>query len=311
MKKTIALATASMAFALQACTAYADEPVASAPVAADTEVAALDTAERVGPGLWKVADDDTTIYLFGTVHALPENVEWYSDSIKTALESSGTLVTEITDAEMNDPAMQQTMMARGILAEGTLRSVLTPEQTATYEAALGTLGVPPEAFDRFEPWLAGMTLSILPLLQNGWTAESGVEKVIEGYAGPDKERIGLETIDYQIGVFDGLPQETQVEFLIATAEMIDDIIPTMDKMIDVWAKGDADTLAELMNEAMDDPKVAEALLYQRNRNWADWIDTRMDQPGTVFIAVGAGHLAGDKSVQDYLTQRDIAVTRVQ
>ena len=50
---------------------------------------------------------------------------------------------------------------------------------------------------------------------------------------------------------------------------------------------------------------------QRNANWAEWIDTRLDTPGTVFVAVGAGHLAGTKSVQDYLAAKDIAVTRVK
>jgi uncharacterized protein YbaP (TraB family) len=57
--------------------------------------------------------------------------------------------------------------------------------------------------------------------------------------------------------------------------------------------------------------VAEALLYSRNANWAEWIDTRLDEPGTVFIAVGAGHLAGAKSVQDYLAQKGITVARVK
>ena len=57
--------------------------------------------------------------------------------------------------------------------------------------------------------------------------------------------------------------------------------------------------------------LAEALLYARNDRWAEWIDTRMDSPGTVFVAVGAGHLAGAKSVQDYLTARGFTVDRVQ
>jgi uncharacterized protein YbaP (TraB family) len=67
----------------------------------------------------------------------------------------------------------------------------------------------------------------------------------------------------------------------------------------------------VMNEGMTDPAVAEALLYNRNANWAEWIDTRMDTPGTVFIAVGAGHLAGARSVQDYLGAKGITVTRVK
>ncbi len=78
-----------------------------------------------------------------------------------------------------------------------------------------------------------------------------------------------------------------------------------------WLEGDADGLAALLNEGLTDPVLAEALLYARNDRWAEWIDTRMDSPGTVFVAVGAGHLAGAKSVQDYLTARGFTVDRVQ
>ena len=70
-------------------------------------------------------------------------------------------------------------------------------------------------------------------------------------------------------------------------------------------------LAALLNEGLTDPVLAKALLYDRNERWAEWIDTRLDEPGTVFVAVGAGHLAGAMSVQDYLTGRGLAVTRVQ
>jgi uncharacterized protein len=85
----------------------------------------------------------------------------------------------------------------------------------------------------------------------------------------------------------------------------------LNRMVAEWAEGDADELAVIMNEGMTDPAVAEALLYSRNANWAEWIDTRLDQPGTVFIAVGAGHLAGAKSVQDYLAAKGITTMRVK
>ncbi|MDX1703532.1 MAG: TraB/GumN family protein, partial [Altererythrobacter ishigakiensis] len=92
---------------------------------------------------------------------------------------------------------------------------------------------------------------------------------------------------------------------------IDQIKPLLDQMVAEWVEGDAHALATLMNEGLTDPALAESLLYKRNRNWADWIDTRLDEPGTVFIAVGAGHLAGDKSVQEYLKAREIETVRVQ
>ena len=98
---------------------------------------------------------------------------------------------------------------------------------------------------------------------------------------------------------------------MVSAENIDRIVPMMDSMVAEWLAGDADGLAELMNEGLTDPALADALLYKRNENWAEWINTRLERPGTVFIAVGAGHLAGQKSVQDYLTQRGLTVERVQ
>ena len=305
--KNLLLAAAPLALMLQGCATYADDTaVASIPVAP----AGQGTGE--GPALWKVADEDTTIYLFGTVHALPDGVEWYRGSIETALGSADTLVTEIPADATSDPASQQAIAMQAMLPEGeTLRGILGEEQSAKYEAALTGFGLPVNAFDRFEPWFAGMTMAVLPLLKNGWTAESGVENVVETNAGEAVARDALETVEYQIGVFDNLPQDTQIEFLMSTIDNIDQLVPLMDEMLAEWVAGDADGLAELMNRSLTDPALAKALLYDRNANWAEWIDERMDTPGTVFIAVGAGHLAGEKSVQDYLAGRDIAVTRVQ
>lgn len=288
--------------------AWAAQETEVASAAASTEAA---TAAPTGPALWKVADEDTTIYLFGTVHALPENVDWYSSAIENALAASDSVVTEIKMTPEMAGEMQQLVMAKGILPQGTtLRSLFTPEQTAAYEAAMGKLGIPAGAFDQFEPWYAGMMMTMLPLLQQGYSPDAGVEKVILTKAG-DKDQQALETIEFQIGIFDGLPQESQVDFLIQAAEGIDQIKPMLDKMVAEWVEGDADALAALMNEGLTDPKVAEALLYARNRNWATWIDQRLDAPGTVFVAVGAGHLAGENSVQDALEAIDIEAVRVQ
>jgi uncharacterized protein YbaP (TraB family) len=186
---------------------------------------------------------------------------------------------------------------------------MSDDQRAAYEEALGKLGLPPAAFDQFKPWTAGITLSIIPLVNAGYNPESGVEKVLEGMAGPNIERGALETIEYQLQVFDGLPQEKQITFLIETAEQVDNITAYVNQMVTEWMEGDKDALAELMNESLTDPVLAERLLYERNRNWADWIDQRLDQPGTVFIAVGAGHLAGENSVQDYLEDRGVVAVR--
>ena len=269
-------------------------------------------AATSGPALWKVADDDTTIYLFGTVHALPGGMNWLSGPISSALAASQTLVTEISSGAMADPANQAKFQTVAMLPEGqTLRGQLTDEQKATYEAALESLGMPVNAFDRVKPWFAAVTLGVLPLMKNGYAMENGVESALESAAADDIEHDALETIDDQIAAFDGLPMETQISYLVSVCEQIDDVIPVMDETVAKWSRGDADGLAKVINEEVDDPDLAKALLYDRNSRWADWIDDRLDRPGTVFIAVGAGHLAGKGSVQEYLAKDGITVTRVQ
>ena len=287
-------------------------PPALADAHIDTEAGGELPSGPEGPALWKVADEDTTIYLFGTIHALPADVVWYDAEIDHALQSADTVVTEILMDPENEAAMQQLALQRGMFADGTtLRSVLDDEQRATYEAALGGLGLPVASFDAFEPWMAGLTLTMLPLLQQGYDLNAGVDKIILANSA-DKPKDALETADFQLGIFDGLPQDEQIAFLIAAAEAAGEAKPTLDKMVAEWIAGDAEGLAAVMNEDMDsDFGLAEALLYDRNANWAEWIETRLDTPGTVFIAVGAGHLAGDLSVQDYLEKRDIASVRVQ
>ncbi|MDP4605111.1 MAG: TraB/GumN family protein [Erythrobacter sp.] len=287
---------------------------AGSPVLADNH--AMPAAEAAtttgnGPALWKVADEDTTIYLFGTVHILPQGIEWYDATIAEALTASDIIVTEIPMDPASEAAMGQLAQAKGTLPAGTtLRSLLTPEQTTTYEAALAKIGAPPAAFDTYKPWLTGLTLSLIPLMQQGYTPGAGVEKVLLDKAG-DKPQGALETAEFQLGIFDGMEQSAQITFMMEAASGMDEVAPMLNRMVTEWAKGDADQLAAIMNECMEDPAVADALLYSRNANWAEWIDARMDEPGTVFIAVGAGHLAGAKSVQDYLTEKGITVARVK
>ncbi|PLK23579.1 TraB/GumN family protein [Porphyrobacter sp. TH134] len=305
MKLASVLTLSAAPFALLAASpVLATEP-------APTTAAAPAAPTGNGPALWKVADEDTTIYLFGTVHVLPQGVEWYDTTIAAALEGSETIVTEIPMNAAADAQLQQLTMAKGMLPQGTtLRSLLTPEQAATYSAAVAKLGMPVEALDTFKPWMVGLTLSLLPLMQQGYDPNSGVEKVLLAKAG-NKPTDALETAEFQLGIFDGMTQEAQISFMMEAATGIDEMKPMLDRMVTEWAKGDADRLAEVMNEGMTDPAVAEALLYSRNANWAEWIDTRLDTPGSVFIAVGAGHLAGAKSVQDYLEQKGISVARVK
>ena len=302
----LAIAGAGLLLANTAC---AQQQSAPAPVP-DAQAPAKEV-ELGGPALWKLGDEDTTIYLFGTVHALPNDVEWFNGSLAEALAQSDAVVTEILVDDDLPTEMQTIVMEKGLLPPGTqLRSLMDEKQRVIYEAAMLKIGMQPGSFAPFEPWYAGMMMSMIPLLQQGYAPEQGVEKVLLG-AAEGKQRLALETIDEQIGVFDGLPQETQIKFLIDTAENVDQLKPMLDAMVAEWLEGDAEELAKLMNDGMSDDVLAEALLFRRNQAWAVWLNKRLEEPGTVFVAVGAGHLAGKKSVQEWLKAEGLEVSRVQ
>jgi len=298
-KVLIACASAVLPLALAGASCAQDVPaVVEAPPA----------GAAPGPALWKLADEDTTIYLFGTVHVLPQGREWYDARIERAFNSADELVFEI---DVDDTAaMQQAITSKAkLVGDQTLREMMTPEDRAQFEAVLDRYQLPHETFDRVEPWMAAMTLSILPLTKAGYSAGSGVEMALTGRA-TDKTRSSLETIDQQLAVFDTLPIDAQLAYLDQTVEAVPKTSDDVGRMVAEWLEGDADTLAALMNEEMDDPALRQRLLTDRNANWARWIDARMDVPGIVFVAVGAGHLAGSGSVQELLHDRGIEVTRV-
>jgi uncharacterized protein YbaP (TraB family) len=261
-----------------------------------------------GPALWKVADADTTIYLFGTVHALPQGKEWFDGRIERAFTASEEIVTEVDLRDQT--ASAAAMQSAGMLPEGmSLREMMTPDNRRQFEAALVGLGLPVESLDRLEPWMATLTMSLLPLLRQGYQTESGVEMALAARAG-DKQRGALETIAQQIDLFDGMPMDAQLTFLDKTVEAMPEAKTSLDAMVAEWIEGDADALAALLNAELDDPVLYRRLLTQRNANWAGWIQQRLAQPGTVFVAVGAGHLAGADSVQRQLARRGVKVERI-
>ena len=282
-------------------------------VARAAEPVAATATTDADPALWVVKDEDTTIYLFGTVHVLKPGLSWFDETVKTAFDKSDQLMLELVLPE--DPAeMAKVMIPLAIDQSGkTLPSRLSPDELKAYQAAMTSVGLPAAQFDMFEPWFPAMTLSILPLAKLGYDPEQGAEKQLTAKAKAAGKPIGgFETVEQQLGYFDSLPENSQVSFLNAVVRDLDKLGPQLDKMVVQWAKGDPDALAVTMNESLAaTPDLAKVLLWDRNARWADQIKARMDQPGTVFVAVGAGHLAGAKSVQDYLKERGLVAERVE
>lgn len=263
------------------------------------------------PALWVVKDEDTTIYLFGTVHLLKPGLSWFDEDVKTAFDLSDELVLEMVQPAPDK--MQALVKAKGFTTTGpTLTERLPAADRPVYLKALADLGLPNILFDRAQPWLVATNLSLMPLLKLGYDPASGPESVLTAAATKANKTItGLETPEQQVGFLAGLSEPTQIKFLESTLEDLPKVETTMDQMVGAWSRGDPGTLGALMNEGVKDtPELAQTLLYDRNARWAQWIKARLAKPGTVFVAVGAGHLAGQQSVIEQLKALKLTATRI-
>jgi hypothetical protein len=297
MKKFLATTAAWLALGL------------AAPAFAQTAPALPDA----DPALWVVKDADTTIYLFGTFHALDGKSAWFNDEVKTAFDASSEVYVEAIMPE--DPAALQPLVIKyGVDPTGkTLSSKLPPEMKAKLEAALTGMGVPAAAMEPLEPWMVNMTLAAITAGKLGLDPNAGADKAIMTSAKSAGKKLGeLENAEFQLSLFDKVPEADQVKQLGQTLDQLPEMGPALTKMLAAWTKGDSEGLATLMNEGVDEmPEMYKLVFTDRNTTWAEWIDNRMDQPGTVFIAVGAGHLAGQDSVQTMLAKKGFKSERVK
>ena len=282
-------------------------------VAAAPAVHAGET-DKVHPALWTISDEDTTISLFGTVHVMRPGVDWFHGRVRRAFDASDEVVLEMLSPA---PAEEQALvMEYGVDLTGRgLRAKLEGADRARYENAMRSIGYPVDAFDPFKPWMAGMALAIVPMMQAGYSPELGVDDVLNEAAKREgKTLVGLETPEQQLGFFDALDEDLQLDMLNGTVRELDDIRYAIREMDSLWSSGRAEDLGVMVREMMtgygDDGAIGEVLLADRNRTWADWVDERMARPGHVFLAVGAAHLVGDDSLRELLESKGYVAERV-
>lgn len=265
------------------------------------------------PALWKLSDPDTTIYLFGSVHALPADVNWLTPVLEQAVGSAETLVLEVDtrEAERNAPSLFAAMgQAIGL---PPLNARIDPELRPVLTEVIAKSGIAPQALDMMESWAAALTIAAAQLRAAGASTGAGVEQALATrFAEAGKPVIGLETTAEQLGFFDALPEDAQTRFLeqvIRDAAKGSDDFPAMAA---AWAAGDLDGIEDSLEAEMRlSPELIDSLLEARNRRWAQWIEKRLAVPGTTFVAVGAGHFAGKDSLPELLEARALNITRVQ
>jgi uncharacterized protein YbaP (TraB family) len=266
--------------------------------------------------MWVVRDADTTVYLFGTFHLMDGKADWFNEEVREAFDKSQELVVEIELPE--DPAAMaaqfQPLIAR--YAPDTqgrsLKTLLSADEYKTLYESLTPMGVPAGAFDPFEPWFASFMLAGAMGQKMGMSPEHGAEFILKRAARERNMSIGqVETLESQIQMFDAPPHDKQLKALKELLKDMNAMSGTLPRMLKVWNSGDAEGLDAVLNEGFaNDAEARRLLLGARNEKWAEWIDDRMDKPGTVFMAVGAGHLVGNDSVQTFLKKRGFDSSRV-
>ena len=263
------------------------------------------------PALWQAKIGNSTIYLFGTVHLLPSDTNWRFPALDQALSQSKTLYIELID---DDQASVAPLVLRyGVDTDHPLSTLLTQNENDTLAKAAQLAGLPggAQTLQPMKPWLAALTLSVAPLLKAGMDPSQGVDKQLRTQmTAAGKLVYGLETAEQQIQFLANLSAPMQMAFLRDTLRDVDKSTEELRSLVGAWKQGDVAAIAKLENDELKtrEPELYQQLIVERNENWAAKIkDMMIRQPGTVFIAVGAAHLAGPDSVQAQLGKLGVVV----
>ena len=238
------------------------------------------------PAIWVVNDQDTVIYLFGTFHALDGRAAWFNDEVETAFDASDQLVLEtvIPDHAAVAPRPAPALSLR-------------PSPLATASGS----------------FLSSTRMAISAGKARGMNVANGADVILRQAAEASGKPIsGLESFEYQLSMFGRVAaQPAPATGAKQDLSSVGNLAIVMGQMQSACNRGDSE-IFEIMLEQMrvNSPASYDVMFTQRNSNWAGWIAQRLQQPGTVFVAVGAGHLAGSDSLQAKLAELGIRSARI-
>jgi uncharacterized protein YbaP (TraB family) len=314
--KTTAVATAAAS-----ATSPAPAPIAIgapqfAPTAQDTFL------------LWSINGPGVTneSYLFGTIHIIPEEDYFLPKGLVKSLNDADEVIFEIDPRQMSDPGMLMGLLSKiNMQGDTSLEDLLPKEQYDEIEAYFTKSGMPFFLFKRMKPlFLSAMVGQDMEALQNGGGLGSGGTKSYEleltelAVAG-EKSIGGLETMEFQLGLFDAIPYAAQAKMLYQSVvsdkgEDTGSEMSEMDKVVGLYKrKAIAEMAASLSEEGSGVAEFEELLLTKRNENWVPQIMAKIKAASAQpkLFAVGAGHLGGDKGVISLLRQEGLTVEPVR
>jgi uncharacterized protein YbaP (TraB family) len=253
---------------------------------------------RAQPGrnfIWKVTGPAGAIYLVGSVHLLTKDYYPLSPAVEAAFKDSDVLVEEADFGEMEAPASQMQLLSRGMLpSDQTLEAVLSPATYALVSKRVAALGLPIEPLTRFKPWMLALTLVELDWQKAGFQASLGLDRHFYDRAKAEGKPLrGLETVAYQLSLFDGMTMAEQDRLLAESLSNLDEERANVTRLTEAWKAGDAPAVERIvLEDVKDDQVMYERLLVNRNRSWLPTLDALLSRKTRAFVVVGAAHLVG-------------------
>jgi uncharacterized protein YbaP (TraB family) len=259
--------------------------------------------------LWKIESGESKVYLLGSIHMMKEEQYPLAQAIEDAFEASDGIVFEADIDSLQDPARQMELMTKGIYAEGD--SLKHKISLSTYEEVrkrVISLGMPMEPFETFRPWLIALTLTVLEAQKLGFQAQYGLDIHFHGRAKESQKEIGaLETVEFQIGLFSGIPEERQEAFLKYSLAELDLMAEVLGDLVQAWESGNIKELDSIFVQRMVGAEewsdLVKLLVFDRNEDWVPKIEKLLASGKSYLVVVGALHLVGKGSVVDLLREK--------
>ena len=281
------------------------------------EPAALNTVKTGTPALWKVSgtrpEQTGVAYMFGTIHILPDDVQWRTPALEAAIANSDRLVIEVLGLEDTQNAAK--IFSRLAISPGQeeLEDRVKPSLREDLDRIIDTGNVSIRSLNRMETWAAALSLASAQTRGLGLKSSGGVEKKLSAeFEKAGKTIEAFETIEQQLGYFDKLPEQQQRQMLTSVIEDSGDAKQAFEHLFNAWMTGNIEEIVTLSDSGiLTDPTTRQYLLVARNQDWAEQLDKRLQRPGTSLVAVGAAHLAGPDAVQEILAKRGYKIEKIQ
>jgi len=270
-------------------------------------------ARNDGPAIWVATDFDSTLYLFGTVHLLPDDLVWQREDMRQAFADSGTIFFEVDTGPESQVQGTVLTTSLGLRSDGLrLSDRLDNYQLNLMEAAANNGDLTIAALDGMQPWLAAEYLTFAAAQNAGLSAALSADEALKSRAAREgKNVIYLESLETQIRASAELPEYIQIRILTETLERFNALGLDATNIAEQWAVGGTDYLTDQLIRPMKsrEPEVFNNLLRDRNRAWANKIVRFMEDSGTGFVAVGTAHLLGEQSLLSELREQGYSVQR--